>query len=184
MARNIYHRHDGRFEGRYANGRTADGKTKYGSVFGKTYSECKEKLDIARANVTIAPPPSEPQTLRDAVSAYIETAAKQIKPSTLGVYRRYLESYISPHFDGSLYSELTTESAQVFINKLIENGLAVRTVQSVFSLVQASIQAANGNEFKVKYPKQRKDDVKFFTIDEQKRLESARKRLVIRTTLP
>ncbi|GHU95499.1 site-specific integrase [Clostridia bacterium] len=175
MARNVYHRHDGRFEGRYANGHTIEGKTKYGSVFGKTYAECKEKLEKARSNVMAAVPLAEPQTLRNAVTTYIETAKKQIKPSTLGVYRRYLESYISPHFGNALCSAFTLETAQGFIDKLIENGFAARTVQSVFSLLQVSVQSVNGGVFKVKYPKRHRDDVSFFTMEEQKRLESATK---------
>lgn len=41
---NIRKRKDGRWEGRYAIPRTSDGITKYRSVYGKTYSEVKAKL--------------------------------------------------------------------------------------------------------------------------------------------
>lgn len=36
---NIYRRKDGRWEGRYIKGYHADGKARYGYVYGKTYSE-------------------------------------------------------------------------------------------------------------------------------------------------
>ena len=41
---NIYRRKDGRWEGRYIKGHLADGKTKYAYVYGKTYSDVKQKL--------------------------------------------------------------------------------------------------------------------------------------------
>ena len=43
---NIYKRKDGRWEGRYKKGTSADGRTLYGSCYGKTYREAKEKLEM------------------------------------------------------------------------------------------------------------------------------------------
>ncbi len=40
----IHKRKDGRWEGRYKTGTTCQGKTKYSSVYGKTYAEVKKKL--------------------------------------------------------------------------------------------------------------------------------------------
>ena len=50
---NIYHRKDGRYEGRYADGYMDCGKTKYRSIYGKTYSEVKEKLLKIKAKVVV-----------------------------------------------------------------------------------------------------------------------------------
>lgn len=44
---NIYHRKDGRWEGRFVKERTV-GRTQFGYVFGKTYREVKSKLSAAR----------------------------------------------------------------------------------------------------------------------------------------
>ena len=38
---NIYKRKDGRWEGRYKKGKTAEGRTLYGSCYGRTYRETK-----------------------------------------------------------------------------------------------------------------------------------------------
>jgi integrase len=116
-------------------------------------------------------PFDEPLTLQNAVSAYINTVTKQAKLSTIGV----LNSYIAPHFGSTLASDVTSKTAQMFVDKLIENGLAVRTVQSVFSLLRTSVYGTNGKVLEVKYPKQHKKEVNFFTIEEQKRLETAAK---------
>ena len=41
---NIYKRKDGRYEGRYAIGKTAQGKTRFGYVYGYQYMEVRRKL--------------------------------------------------------------------------------------------------------------------------------------------
>lgn len=45
---NIRKRKDGRWEGRYRNGVKADGTYRYSSVYGKSYSEVKNKLVFTR----------------------------------------------------------------------------------------------------------------------------------------
>lgn len=44
----IYKRKDGRWEGRYKKGVAANGRIIYGSCYGKTYRETKEKLEKCR----------------------------------------------------------------------------------------------------------------------------------------
>ena len=44
---NIYKRKDGRWEGRYIKGHSY-GKTQYGYVYAKTYSEVKQKLSALK----------------------------------------------------------------------------------------------------------------------------------------
>lgn len=50
---NIYRRKDGRYEGRYSDGFKENGKTKYRSIYGKTYTEVKEKLLQIKAKVIV-----------------------------------------------------------------------------------------------------------------------------------
>ena len=45
---NIYKRKDGRWEGRYKDGFKPDGKTKYSSVYGKTYAEVRSAMACKR----------------------------------------------------------------------------------------------------------------------------------------
>ena len=46
---NIYHRKDGRWEGRYRDGFQSNGMPKYRSIYAKTYAEVKEKLIAVKA---------------------------------------------------------------------------------------------------------------------------------------
>jgi len=46
---NIYHRKDGRWEGRYIKGRKPDGRACFGSVYGRSYGEVKKRLAPLKA---------------------------------------------------------------------------------------------------------------------------------------
>ena len=48
---NIYKRKDGRWEGRYKNGFKPDGRTKYSSVYGKSYAEVRSALVQKRVQI-------------------------------------------------------------------------------------------------------------------------------------
>jgi len=112
------------------------------------------------------------ETIIEAVSRYIDTSSMRLKPSTLGIYRRYLESYIPPYFKNTPCDILTNKLAQMFVNKLItENELSVITKQSVFNILKASVLKT----FNVKFPRRTKKSVEFLTVDEQKRIEQAAK---------
>ena len=51
--RNIYHRADGRWEGRVVIGKTASGNTRYKHLYGKSCKEVREKMDNYRAELLI-----------------------------------------------------------------------------------------------------------------------------------
>jgi len=174
MARNIYHRKDGRFEGRYVKGFNEKGKKKYGSVFGKSYAEVKQKLEKV-AQPGIATPVIAIGTVVDAVALYLESLKYQIKQSTHDVYQRYLGNHIAPYFGNMKCETLTPEIMQNFVNKQMENGLSPVTVQALFSFLKAGVKSNDSDIFAVKLPKKPKSSAECLSLDEQKRLETAAK---------
>lgn len=63
---NIRKRKDGRWEGRYKKGRAVDGCIIYGSVYGKTYKEVKEKMAaIISHPLQLATPKGQGKTYPD-----------------------------------------------------------------------------------------------------------------------
>ena len=52
--RNIYKRKDGRWEGRYIKERDAGGKIIYGSVYGKSCTEVKQRLSVSSVEPVVA----------------------------------------------------------------------------------------------------------------------------------
>lgn len=85
---NIYKRKDGRWEGRYIKQRHNGGKPQYGYIYGKTYSEVKEKIVKARAGLTRAGEPSStPLYYKDIIRDWLSMARIRTKEST---YSRYV----------------------------------------------------------------------------------------------
>ena len=102
---NIYHRKDGRWEGRYY----MPGTTKYKSVYGKSYKEVKERLDKLRSKVLV---PSTRCILMvvDILKMWLEAHRSSIKESSYGIYRHKLEKHLIPFFSELKYSKLDLNS--------------------------------------------------------------------------
>ena len=78
---NIYHRKDGRWEGRYKSGYDESGKAKYRSVYGHSYAEVRAKLVPLKArnpgiHVTCR------MTVKELFSEWLSAIKLRVKPST------------------------------------------------------------------------------------------------------
>jgi len=171
--KNIYKRCDGRYEGRYIKGYGEDGRAQYGAVYAKTYPEVKEKLEKVKSS----PPQGESggkQTAKSVIGDYLVRQKILIKPSTYGIYERYLTNYISPYFGNRKCHTLTQKIIQAFADHLIQNGLSVKTTKSVFSFLKAGLTgAADEGVFEIRLPKHAGREAVAFSLDEQRRLEAA-----------
>jgi integrase len=172
--RNIYKRGDGRWEGRYIKDYGgAGGRARYSSVYGKSYSEAKKKLEQVKAFKPPANGGAISQTVREAVESHLVRASAQIKKSTRGLYERYLDGYIGPYFGKTRCCKLSQKMLQDFVDRQTERGLAAVTVQSVFSLLRLSVKGLTGLDFSaVRLPKRFNTEAAVFSRDEQKRLEN------------
>ena len=89
---NIYKRKDGRWEARYIKGIKADGKKLYGSVYGKTYAEAKDKqakFIIERSS----PKQSEKITLSELTHEWLGSIENSVKKTTYQKYRSIIKNY-------------------------------------------------------------------------------------------
>lgn len=77
---NIYHRKDGRYEGRYADGCLDNGKTKYRSIYGRTYSEVREKLLQIKAKAAM-PQKESDLTVKKLFEEWLSAKQTQTKTS-------------------------------------------------------------------------------------------------------
>lgn len=94
---NIYKRKDGRWEGRYIKQRHNGGKPQYGYIYGKTYSEVKEKIVKARAGLTRAGEPSStPLYYKDIIRDWLSMARIRTKESTYSRYVYLADTHIEP----------------------------------------------------------------------------------------
>jgi len=82
---NIYRRKDGRYEGRYADGYGENGKKRYRSIYGKTYTEVKEKLLHIKAKI-ITPEVESGLTVKELFAEWLSAKLTQTKASTYANY--------------------------------------------------------------------------------------------------
>lgn len=140
---NIYKRKDGRWEGRYVKGRK-NGRTSFGSVFGKTYQETRTKLAKARCdwNEGLAMTKKERTKLKAVSECWLRESEAFLKESTIAIYRNYLHKHIYPVFANTKMADISNETLSDFCVALLENGktngqgLSPKTVAEVFRVMK------------------------------------------------
>ncbi len=138
---NIYRRKDGRWEGRYFKEYDSNGKIKYSSVYAKTYTEVKEKLDSIKTNTLKKSTNSIKTDFKDACKEWLEYKKSSIKISSYAKYNFIVEKYILPFFNNCKLYELNKNSLNELIIK--NNNLAPSTQKNIATVFKAIISFVN-----------------------------------------
>lgn len=147
---NIYKRNDGRWEGRYKYGFDKNGKTKYKSVYSKTYGECKQKLILAK-NVQLKQKKNIKLswTVEEMILMWIESIRINVKQSTINTYVTIVNNHIFPIMEKMPVSMITTEFLNQYVIEKMENGrvdgkggLSAKTVQNIISILKSAFKYA------------------------------------------
>lgn len=173
---NIYRRKDNRWEGRYPCGYTAKGKTRYHSVYGKTYAEVKEKMlqmqrkrQHASGNVRM--------TVKALFDEWLLSISSRAKESTIANYKMKIRKHLLPDFGGMKYEMLNAREVQLFVQRKLQSGLSPRYVADII-VVFKSMTKYVSREYdcynpliNVSLPKaSQKAAVRILEPDEQRRL--------------
>ena len=127
--RNIYKRKDGRWEGRYFLHQN-DGKTKYRSVYARTYQEVKEKL-LKLKPEAVSFVSSGSLTVKELFKEWFTSVSLRVKPSTLANYRMKYEKHILPEFGKMRYEQLSSQMVHSFIANKIKLHLSQKYVSDI-----------------------------------------------------
>lgn len=182
---NIYKRKDGRWEGRYVKERR-NGRTVFGSVFGRTRREVKEKRAIAQCEwmegLSVA---RRNRTKLEAVSeAWLKESEAFLKESTVAKYRDYLRNYICPKFGRTDMADISDEMLSAFCVSLLEKGgtssqgLSTKTVSEIFRVMQQLRKFALLRKITVGYTadslgiKQKTKPLRVFSPSEREKLHA------------
>lgn len=138
---NIYRRKDGRWEGRYFKEYNSNGKIKYSSVYAKTYTEVKEKLDSIKTNTLKKSTNSIKTDFKDACKEWLEYKKSSIKISSYAKYNFIVEKYILQFFNNCKLYELNKNSLNELIIK--NNNLAPSTQKNIATVFKAIISFVN-----------------------------------------
>jgi len=158
---NIFKRKDGRWEGRYIRGRDGN-KAVYGYVFGKSYSEVKQKKSEALRQIDQEK--IQVKKLIQAKSPIFENIAfqwlEELKPirkkSTIVKYMGQLKNYIIPAFGTLKLNEISNEDIISFSRKLLteeQQGrkLSPKTVSDIISRMKSIRRFALLRGYEVNY---------------------------------
>ncbi len=169
---NIYKRKDGRWERRYKKGVAENGRTCYGSCYGKTYREVKEKLEKCKRQI---PKGSSNKLFGTYCDEWMAFNQNNVKESTLVKYSTALNNHIKPFFGGYQPEAITTELTAEFVNQLIEvKGLSAKTAKDLTVLLKSILKyiakvRGNADLIEVAAPKYTAKEIRVLSQEEQQR---------------
>lgn len=139
---NVYHRKDGLWEARYVKEIDIYGKKKYGSVYGHSCREAKEKRKNAEDNIRLFKRPvvSGNMTVPQLVGEYLQINKARLKPSTMQRYNGFLHNHIEPYFNALPVAYLNTSILYEFSDNRIKSGLSAQSVNAILVLLHSCMK--------------------------------------------
>ena len=176
----IYRRKDGRLEARPLIGRTIDGKAIYRSVYGRTYSEVREKIeDALRIGIIL---PAEPEndlvgkcpTFRTFTETFLERKKKTVEPATFVSYVHKVER-LNGYFGNMSLEAISSLNVQEYIFETSE-AYAPKTVSEDITLLRNILGEAalfgycRDKDIKVRMPKKERSEYRILSDEDFEKL--------------
>lgn len=143
---NIRHRKDGRWEARYPKGYCGDCSGGYGSVYGRTYKEAKEKREQAIRQRIPKKAPEREKIFADILYAWQDANKVRLKEASISRYQNLIDTHILPELGNLKISQLTTPLINRFLSRKISDGridgnggLSPSYVRSITLVIGAAI---------------------------------------------
>ncbi|MGM9941653.1 MAG: tyrosine-type recombinase/integrase [Bulleidia sp.] len=162
-----------------------DGSIRYGSVYGKTYSETKEKLNEKKKSSQFEySSPKIEKTFGDVVVMWLDNNRIRLKGGTVHKYQYLINNHILPELGSVKLSSMSAARINYFLNEKMENGrldhnggLSPSYVKTIMLIVNSVMHYAVNERMclplnnPVYMPKPEKKDLTILTLEEQKKLE-------------
>lgn len=182
---NIRKRKDGRWEGRYKKGRNSDGTIVYGSVYGRTYLEVKEKLSYVLVDPAENFQSKNQQvTFGDVLVKWMRNNEVRLKGGTINKYQNIIDTHIMPELGKVKAAEITSTMINEFLAKKLSNGridgsgaLSSSYVRSIMLVITSALKYAVSENVcpalktPINKPALEKKDFSVFSLEEQKKFE-------------
>lgn len=185
---NIRKRADGRWEGRYKVDTPTDAKTKYHSVYGKTYKEVKDKIRLITSQPALLneKKQQQPILIKEVITQWLNSSKSIHKGATEVRYEYLIEKHIIPELGDVPLSSVTSSLLTNFMNRKLEHGslnskgtLSPSYVRSIMSVVVSVLKYAVNEgmcqplNINLQKPCIDKRDLEVLSAFDQNRLESA-----------
>lgn len=146
---NIRKRKDGRWEARYIKWRDTNGKIHYGSLYGKSYSEVKEKRRKKIAEtpaygrvVHKSSQLNSNVTFETVMILWKQYIRHTIKDSTFSNYEVIIKNHLLPELGSIQIRKITDHQITQLIQKKKQQGLADGTIHVILSVLRSILNYA------------------------------------------
>ena len=142
---NIYKRKDGRYEGRYVVGRMADGRTRFGYIYGHQFGEVRDQLLLMKAKLVRRRNPPAPCQKRFAEWAEEwrnRKLSERIKASSWQTYGNILNRHLLPALGNCTLAEVTVDTIGALVRDLENRGLAASTIRGILRILNSILRCA------------------------------------------
>ena len=174
----VYRRKDGLWEARYVKGLDTSGKKKYGSVYGKTCREAKEKQKAAEDNILLFQTPVGPRnvTVGRLVTEWLYINRQRLKPSTWQRYEGFWRNHIERSLGNVSAMNCTTVFLHEYAMKRLAHGLSPCSVNAVLIFLHSCFQYGH-KQYRLPVPEivyfpHEDKEMRVLSPAEQKQLES------------
>lgn len=182
---NIRKRKDGRWEARYTLEDSIRDSKKYGSVYGRSYQEAKEKRDQI-----IAKGPKQKSSInvilfRDILVAWQATNRIRLKEASISRYQNLIDTHILPELGNKRMNQINASVINHFLTTKLETGRVDKTgglspsyVRSIALVISSAIafgvseNMCNPMNAAIKKPSMTKKELMVLTSDKQLTLEN------------
>lgn len=147
---NIYKRQDGRWEGRYKVIKS-DGQVKYVSVYARTYTAVKEKLQNSKQTALqqVAELPECVLTVENLLRLWLESHKSNIKLSSYLRYQKLVEQHLLPDLGKLSLQKLTAKKLSAFLKQKKQTGrldrkggLSAKTISDILVIIKSAVKMA------------------------------------------
>lgn len=171
---NIYHRRDGRFEGRLSKGKDRNGQRCFIYFFGHTREEVEKKIDISRKKEQNN---SCSITVGQIFSEWFQYIQYKVKESTAANYRMKAENHVLPVFSDMKADSVDEYAVYRFIESRQQKGLSNRYISDIIVMMKSAFKyAVKKYHFfnsldEISMPRTKKPEIRLLDDSEQERLQ-------------
>lgn len=172
----IYHRKDGLWEARFVKEIDLCGKKKYGSVYGHSYREAKQKRQDALDHILLYQntPSTRRMTVRELAEEWLRIHRTRLKPSSYQRYSGFVQNHINDSIGLVSVLYLTTARIHEYALGRLATGLAPQSVNAVLIFLHSVLKYGH-QQYKLPLPEIvylacKKKEMRVLSQDEQRRL--------------
>ena len=136
---NIYKRKDGRWEARVPEGYKPNGQKKYRSIYGRSYSEVKEKIKTVPDKCL----KSKDGKFASMAEEWIDNESSKINVSSFNTYKASLEKHILPFLGNKYINAVSDSLIYEFCDCMRKNNLSDNYLSDMVRIIKSIIKYSN-----------------------------------------